>query len=86
MDRRILTTYLDEYLGDFLFDAFQPFHFFTGKDGSTIDVPQLGPRDTYLAAIEALPLVQSPEVGSMPRAAFDMSACAQLHASCLMND
>ena len=27
-DRRILTTYLDEYLGDFLFDAFQPFHFY----------------------------------------------------------
>ena len=27
-DRRILTTYLDEYLGDFLFDAFQPFYFF----------------------------------------------------------
>lgn len=24
-DRRILTTYLDEYLGDFLFDTFQPF-------------------------------------------------------------
>lgn len=27
-DRRILTTYLDEYLGDFLFDTFQPFFFF----------------------------------------------------------
>lgn len=27
-DRRILTTYLDEYLGDFLFDAFQLFFFF----------------------------------------------------------
>jgi dynein heavy chain len=27
-DRRILNTYLEEYLGDFLFDAFQPFQFF----------------------------------------------------------
>lgn len=30
-DRRILTTYLDEFLGDFLFDAFQPFHFYVSK-------------------------------------------------------
>lgn len=27
-DRRILKTYLDEYMGDFLFDTFQPFHFY----------------------------------------------------------
>lgn len=27
-DRRILITYLDEYLGDFLFDTFQPFFFY----------------------------------------------------------
>lgn len=26
-DRRILFAYMDEYLGDFLFDSFQPFHF-----------------------------------------------------------
>lgn len=31
-DRRILTTYMDEYLGDFLFDTFQPFHFFRNKE------------------------------------------------------
>lgn len=31
-DRRILTTYMDEYLGDFIFDTFQPFHFFRNKD------------------------------------------------------
>ncbi|KXZ49756.1 DHC2 protein [Gonium pectorale] len=59
-DRRILTTYLDEYLGDFLFDTFQPFHFYACKD-YTISIPQSGPRDVYLKAIEALPLVQSPE-------------------------
>lgn len=27
-DRRILSTYMNEYMGDFLFDAFQPFHFY----------------------------------------------------------
>ncbi|KAG5494118.1 hypothetical protein JKF63_01953 [Porcisia hertigi] len=28
MDRRIVQTYLAEYFGDYLFDTFQPFHFF----------------------------------------------------------
>lgn len=31
-DRRILTIYMDEYLGDFIFDTFQPFHFFRNKE------------------------------------------------------
>jgi dynein heavy chain len=61
-DRRVLATYLEEYLGDFLFDTFQPFHFYTGRDGSSIDVPPAAPREVYIKAIEALPLVQSPEV------------------------
>lgn len=41
-DRRILTTYLDEYLGDFLFDAFQPFRFYACKDYE-IAIPQARP-------------------------------------------
>jgi len=60
-DRRILTTYLDEYLGDFLFDSFQPFHFFANEH-VTYEVPGSGARQTYLGAIESLPLVQTPEV------------------------
>ncbi|KAI6659833.1 dynein heavy chain 10, axonemal [Oopsacas minuta] len=27
-DRRVLRTYMDEYFGDYIFDTFQPFHFF----------------------------------------------------------
>lgn len=27
-DRRIVKTYMNEYMGDFLFDFFQPFHFY----------------------------------------------------------
>ena len=27
-DRRVLVCYLEEFLGDFLFDAFKPFSFF----------------------------------------------------------
>jgi len=60
-DRRILTTYLDEYLGDFLFDAFQPFKFYSSKEYEIV-IPINGLRDTYVKAIEALPLVQSPDI------------------------
>lgn len=27
-DQRIVRTYMDEYMGDFLFHTFQPFHFY----------------------------------------------------------
>ena len=27
-DRRLIRTYMNEYFGDFVFDHFQPFHFF----------------------------------------------------------
>lgn len=33
-DRRILITYLNEYMGDFLFDTFQPFYFFKDEHRS----------------------------------------------------
>jgi len=33
-DRRVLITYLNEYMGDFLFDTFQPFHFYVSPDGA----------------------------------------------------
>ena len=31
-DRRVLNTYMNEYMGDFIFDTFQPFHFFEDED------------------------------------------------------
>ncbi|KAM5237710.1 dynein axonemal heavy chain 10 [Ctenodactylus gundi] len=60
-DRRILTTYMDEYLGDFLFDTFQPFHFFRNKE---VDyrIPPGDVKDKFVEAIEALPLANTPEV------------------------
>ena len=60
-DRRILTTYLDEYLGDFVFDDFQPFKFFEGR-GVSYEVPPPGERQVYVSSIEALPIVQNPDV------------------------
>jgi dynein heavy chain len=59
-DRRILNTYLDEYLGDFLFDTFQPFHFFQNDEVDYV-VPQYGPRENYTGMINSLPMVQTPE-------------------------
>ena len=60
-DRRVLKTYMDEYMGDFIFDSFQPFHFYRDADVDYV-IPPDGPRDSYLEAIEALPLVNTPEV------------------------
>ncbi len=60
-DRRVLTTYVSEYMGDFLFDAFQPFHFFTSAQCDY----RLPPQQTLASCfemIESLPLVTSPEV------------------------
>ncbi|XP_063051673.1 dynein axonemal heavy chain 10 [Engraulis encrasicolus] len=60
-DRRILTVYMDEYLGDFIFDTFQPFHFF---HNTAVDykIPEDGPKDNYVGEIESLPLANTPEV------------------------
>ena len=30
-DRRVLNTYMNEYMGDFIFDKFQPFHFYKNE-------------------------------------------------------
>ncbi|XP_050294970.1 dynein axonemal heavy chain 10 [Anthonomus grandis grandis] len=60
-DRRIVATYMDEYMGDFLFDTFQPFHFY---HDSTVDylIPQDGEKEDYIAFIDELPLANSPEI------------------------
>ena len=60
-DRRILKTYMDEYMGDFIFDTFQPFHFYYNDEVDYV-IPPEGTRDNYIEAVEALPLVNTPEV------------------------
>ncbi|XP_011874224.1 PREDICTED: dynein heavy chain 10, axonemal [Vollenhovia emeryi] len=60
-DRRVSYTYMDEYFGDFLFDEFQPFHFYK-NDLVDYVIPPEGNRDAYLRFIDELPLVNSPEV------------------------
>ena len=31
-DRRVVNIYMDEYMGDFIFDTFQPFHFYKNEE------------------------------------------------------
>ncbi|KAL7749213.1 hypothetical protein RI367_005365 [Sorochytrium milnesiophthora] len=60
-DRRVVMTYLEEYMGDFLFDSFQPFFFFRNEHVSYA-APLTGTRDEYLSVIELLPLANAPDV------------------------
>jgi dynein heavy chain len=72
-DRRVVATYMNECLGDFLFDSFQPFHFYHG-DGSDYRIPQQQSRVACVAEIEGMPGIeaQTPEVfGLHPNAEID---------------
>lgn len=66
-DRRVVKTYMDEYMGDFIFDTFQPFHFYKNEEVDYfIPKPEKGAsesnRDLYVDCIEALPLSNTPDV------------------------
>jgi dynein heavy chain len=60
-DRRILKTYLEEYMGDFLFDTNQKF-FFAQTPRIDYIVPEWGPLTNYTDAVAALPLNSSPTI------------------------
>ena len=60
MDRRVLATYLQEYMGDFLFDDCQKFFF--SRAGFDYELPELGGLGNYVDMIETLPLMNSPAV------------------------
>ena len=60
MDRRILKTYLEEYMGDFLFDDCEKFSF--SKVGFEYTIPEWGELENYSNMVESLPLTNSPAV------------------------
>ena len=67
-DRRILSTYLEEYLGDFLFDANNKFFF--SRSGFDFDLPAVPPGGVldqfkYAQHVESLPLTNGPAVYGM---------------------
>ena len=46
-DRRVVNIYMDEYMGDFIFDTFQPFHFYKDEIVDySIPKPRLEPPDS----------------------------------------
>jgi len=59
-DRRVMMTYLDEYMGDFIFDTNQKFFF--SKCGYEYAIPESGPYDNYFKSIAEMPAIYSPEV------------------------
>uniref|UniRef100_A0A7S2K9S5 AAA+ ATPase domain-containing protein n=1 Tax=Leptocylindrus danicus TaxID=163516 RepID=A0A7S2K9S5_9STRA len=64
MDRRVLTTYVNEYIGDFLFD--ENYQFFFSRDGFDYTLPQYSAGETAIDIakdyVESLPLTNSPSV------------------------
>ena len=59
-DRRVLATYLEEFMGDFLFDDGN--HFYFSRAGFDYDLPGLGDLGVYTAKVESLPLTNGPAV------------------------
>lgn len=69
-DRRILTTYMDEYLGDFIFDTFQPFHFFRNKEVD-YKIPAGDEKDKFVG-----------EISQTSKSIVKVSAKGDVHFSC----
>lgn len=61
-DRRILTTYLEEYMGEFLFSTLSHQSFYFARVGFDYVIPEWGPLEIYTDMIESLPLDNSPLV------------------------
>ena len=60
-DRRALVTYLDEYMGDFLFDKNREFFFAKTKEYN-YGIPKIMTQEGFMNNIQELPIINSPEV------------------------
>lgn len=52
-DRRVLNIYMNEYMGDFIFDTFQPFHFFHNEDVDYF-IPDGSAKDVFVGKQEQI--------------------------------
>ena len=59
-DRRILNTYLKEYLGDFIFDTNQTYFF--SRSGSDYIIPQCETHEQFIGAIDSIAMFTNPGV------------------------
>ena len=55
-DRRVLRTYMDEYMGDFIFDTFQPFHFYMNEEVD-YNIPEDGVKDKYVGELSGFSFI-----------------------------
>lgn len=60
-DRRVLNTYLTEYLGDFIFDSNQKFYFSRAQSGDYAIPEELDP-EKIMEVIDEIPIITSPSV------------------------
>lgn len=60
LDRRVLNTYLQEYLGDFIFDSNQKFFF--SRSGADYIIPTEETFELTLEFIDKIPLFTTPQV------------------------
>lgn len=84
-DRRVLTTYLEEYMGDFLFDENVKFYF--SRAAYDYECPLEGNVAAYTSTIVALPINQSPSVfGLHPNAEinFFMNSAKEIYAGLML--
>lgn len=61
-DRRIVATYMGEYMGDFLFDAHQPYRFYADERVEYVVPMVASTRDEFVATVDRLPLENGPNV------------------------
>ena len=60
-DRRVMMTYLNEYMGDFIFDVNQKFYF-AKSESYDYEIPEEGIFDNYVKCINEMPNTYSPEI------------------------
>ena len=60
-DRRVMMTYLNEYMGDFIFDVNQKFYF-AKSENYDYEIPEEGIFDNYVKCINEMPNTYSPEI------------------------
>lgn len=51
-DRRITNTYMEEYLGDFVFDQYQAFYFYQSDDFDYIIPESLRSKEEFLGTTQ----------------------------------
>ena len=61
-DRTVLVTYLDEYMGDFLFDKNKEFFFAKIEDEYNYGLPKVLNYEGFCNTIGEIPIINSPEL------------------------